>query len=481
MRKLQQDRERQKLVNVFVEEDRALFRDANGVAYADLIIKGHRETWPIKSKEFRSAYVGYLRRQLDRLVAEGSILAVGVKAAMSKSAVNTAIGDFEIRAISSTSAVRTVHVRVAGYGGDIYLDLCNANWEAVRVTAAGWSIVADPPVRFRRTHGMQPLPYPERGGTIEALRPFLNVTTNADFIMSVAWVLAAMRPSGPYPILHPYGEHGSAKTYLLRLLRSLFDPHTTATTRLPLGSRDLFIAAHNSYAQVFANVSSISNAMSDDLCRLATGEGMRTRALFTDADEALFSGERPIAIEGIDRAVVRLDLLSRSIVLEIQRLSEYVPVRVLRARFEAQWAGILGALLTMAVHGLAVLPTVRLANPPRMADFAEWSVACGLADFEAVYAANRREAIFVMLDHDPLARALRTFMAPRRQWRGIAEDLLAAIGPEAKIGGTQALADKLRRLAPALRTVGLNVVSEPRTKEQRPLLIEWVTPVTTPL
>jgi hypothetical protein len=127
MRKLQQDWERQRLVSVFVDEDRALFHDPNGTAYADLIIDGHRETWPVKSKEFRSFYLGYLQRQLDRLVAEGSILAMGVKAAMSKSAVNAAISDFEIRAISSTASVRTVHVRIAGHDSDIYIDLCNAS------------------------------------------------------------------------------------------------------------------------------------------------------------------------------------------------------------------------------------------------------------------------------------------------------------------------------------------------------------------
>src|SRR5262249_46747885 len=262
MRKPQQDRERQRLVNVFVDEDRALFHDPNGVAYADLIIGGHRETWPIKSKEFRSAYIGYLRRQFDRLVAEGSILAMGVKAAMSKRAVNEVISDFEIRAISSTSPVRDVHVRVAGHGSDIYIDLCNANWEAVRVTAAGWSIVADPPVRFRRTRGMLPLPYPERGGTIEGLRPFLNVSTDADFVMAVGWLLTAMRPQGPYPVLSLYGEQGSAKTYLLKLLRAFDDPHTVPTSRLPYGSRDLFITAHNSAVLMFANVSSIGDAMS---------------------------------------------------------------------------------------------------------------------------------------------------------------------------------------------------------------------------
>ena len=482
MRKLQQDRERQKLVNVFIgEDDRMLFRDPNGVAYADIIVDGHRQTWPIKSKEFRSAYIGYLRRQLDHLVGEGSVLAMGVKAAMSKSAVNTAIGDFEIRAISSTAAMRPVYVRVAEHGDEIYIDLCNPNWEAVRIGRTGWSIVADPPVRFRRSRGMQPLPYPERGGTIEELRPFLNVATDADFVMTVGWLLAAMRERGPFSVLSLYGEQGSAKTFFLWILRGFVDPHTVTATRLPFGSRDWFIAAYNSHVLMFANVSSMSDAMSDDLCRLATGEGARLRALFTDADEVLFSGERPIAIEGIDRAVVRLDLLSRSTVLVIPPLPRYVTMRALRAKFERQHARIFGALLTAMARGIEALPTVQLVNPPRMADFAEWGVACGLMNFEEVYAANRREAVNVMLEHDPLARAVRAFMAHRKQWQGIAEDLLGAIGSVAGIKSTQALADRLRRLAPALRMVGLNVVSEQRTKDRRPLLIERVTPVTTPL
>jgi hypothetical protein len=431
---------------------------------------------------FRGLYVGYLQRQLDRLVDEGSVLAMGMKGAMSKRAIDAAIGDFEIRAISSTAAVRSVHVRIAGHGNEIFIDLCNPSWEAVRITAAGWSIVTDPPVRFRRSRGMQSLPYPERGGTIEMLRPFLNVATDADFTMAVAWLLMAMRPPGqPFPVLSLYGEHGSAKTYLLRVLRNFIDPHTVTASRLPFGSRDLFIAAYNSHVLMFANVSKISDAMSDDLCRLATGEGARLRALFTNTDEALFGGERPIAIEGIDRAVVKLDLLSRSAVLVIPPLPRYVTTRALQGRFEKQWASIFGALLTAMARGIATLPTVELVEPPRMSDFAEWGVACGIADFEQVYAVNRREVVSVMLAHDSLARELRAFMADRKSWRGVAEELLAAIGPAAGIKSTQALADKLRRLAPALRTVGLSVASEQRTAEQRPLRIEWVTPVAMPM
>jgi hypothetical protein len=82
---------------------------------------------------------------------------------------------------------------------------------------------------------MLPLPFPTRGGKIEALRPFLNAT-GSDFTFAVAYLLAALYPHGPYPILIPYGEHGTAKTALLRKLRSLIDPHVVATSALPFSA-----------------------------------------------------------------------------------------------------------------------------------------------------------------------------------------------------------------------------------------------------
>ena len=46
---------------------------------------------------------------------------------------------------------------------------------------------------------------------------------------------------------------------------------------------------------------------------------------------------------------------------------------------------------TCSVHGVRRLPETHLAHPPRMADFAVWSVACGLDGFEGAYQANRPE------------------------------------------------------------------------------------------
>ena len=59
---------------------------------------------------------------------------------------------------------------------------------------------------------MLPLPMPMRGGSLEALTSFFNVANRNDFNLAVAWLLAAMRDGGPYPLLAVSGEQGSANT-----------------------------------------------------------------------------------------------------------------------------------------------------------------------------------------------------------------------------------------------------------------------------
>jgi hypothetical protein len=474
LRRAKQDAEKQRLINVFIDEtggDKALFRSPDGTAFADLIVAGHRETWPVRSRQFRHHYIVYLRRQFDQLVsANQPLMAMAMKSAMRRSAVSAAIDDFENRAIC-TDCVREVSVRVAGYDGEIYIDLCNAEWQAIRIISSRWSIVESPPVRFQRTDGMLPLPIPEHGGKIEALRPFLN-TTASDFVLVVAWLLAALYPRGPYPIIALYGEQGTAKTTLLRRLRRLVDPHAVETTSLPPSGRDLFIHARNSRVLMFQNLSHLSDQMSDHLCRLADGGGFRLRKLFKDSDETLFRGGRPIGFEGIANVVTRPDLQERAIISQLENLPNYKTERELDDEFERQRPSILGALLDMIVRGLEMLPVTHLVSPPRMADFAYWGAACGVENFEAAYAANRQNAILVLLAHDPAAKAVRALMAGGKRWSGIMEQLLDIVGPTTGIKSTKKLSDDLRRLAPMLRTVGVDITYEQRTAEQRGLRIE---------
>src|SRR6476620_5041846 len=91
----------------------------------------------------------------------------------------------------------------------------------------------NPPVRFRRSAGMQSLPLPLRGGSIESLAPFLNLASENDFVLVVAWLLRALRAGGPYPVLAIAGEQGSAKTVLSKLLRAVIDPSVAPVRAFP--------------------------------------------------------------------------------------------------------------------------------------------------------------------------------------------------------------------------------------------------------
>jgi hypothetical protein len=466
-RKAKLDMERRRISNRFIDTT-GLFRTPAGVGYADLNVAEVRQTWPVKSREFRFAYVRYLRGKYEAMLDMDTIQALAMGLALNKSVINEAIDTFEMQAITSP-IVRDVHARVAGHGDDIFIDLGDDGWHAVRITAMGWSVVQSPPVRFRRTNGMQPLPFPQCGTSIDMLRPLLNVSNN-DFVLVVAFLLAALQPRSPYPVLVLIGEQGSAKTSFMRILRSLVDPSVVPSSPLPLSSRDFFIAAANSHIQAFENVSRLSDTMSDHLCRLATGGGLRLRRLYTDIDETLLRTARPIMLEGIANFVTRADLMDRALILNLEQPSTRKTERALQADFEKLRPGLFGALLDLMAVGIRQLPHTHLVNPPRMADFCSLGVACGLDGFEAAYAANRQAAINVALEHDALACAVRALVAQQRMWEGTATELLDIIEPMIKVANAKVLADELRRLAPMLRTVGVELLHR-RTNTRRGITI----------
>jgi len=137
-----------------------VFHTAGGVAYADLITDGHRETWPIRSQRFRN----WVRRCY--YMATGTAAGTAV--------IRSALDLLEARA-QFDAPERAVNIRVAEHAGRLYLDLADEHWRAVEIGPDGWRVVASPPVRFRRAAGMLPLPIPVKGGSIEALAPFVNL------------------------------------------------------------------------------------------------------------------------------------------------------------------------------------------------------------------------------------------------------------------------------------------------------------------
>ena len=449
-----------------------LFHTPDGIGFADLEINGHRETWPIRSKSFR--------RWIARCFFEET------QGAPSSEPLQSALNVIEAQA-HFDSPERDVCLRIGECDDRLYLDLANESWQAVEISVDGWEVIDKPPVRFRRTAGMQALPSPQTGGSIDKLRPFLNVQAERDFVLAIAWVLAALRNQGPYPVLVLAGEQGSAKSTFCRILRWLLDPNTAPLRALPRSDHDLFIAARNAHVVAFDNVSSLAPWISDTLCRLATGGGFAVRQLYTDHDEVLFDATRPVILNGIEDIVTRPDLADRALFLTLEPIPEEqrLPEKELWAAMERERPLILGALLDAVVQGLLMLPQTHLDELPRMTDFALWATACeeGLwpeGTFWSAYHGNREEAVDTVIDADPVAGAVRAFLQGRQEWGGTATDLLAEL--DAVVGVKQssaktwpasarALSGRLRRAASFLRNVGIDVTYDREGGRKRARII----------
>jgi bifunctional DNA primase/polymerase-like protein/primase-like protein len=436
--------------------DADLFHTEDGAAFADIEVDGHVETWPVKSNGFRQ----WLLHQYF----------IKTHGAPNREAITSAIAILEARARFDAPTYQ-VHVRAAGYSGRIYLDLCDEQWRAVEINEKGWRVIDTPPVRFTRARGMLPLPIPAKGGTVDDLRRFINIKKAGDFVLLVAYVVAALRDRGPYPILALRGEEGTGKSTLVRIIRSLVDPNRVPLRTLPRDERDLYIAASNGHLLAFDNVSMLPPWLSDGLCRLASGGGFATRMLYTDQDEVLIDATRPSVLNGIEDFVARADLADRCIFIHLTPIADDKRREEgeLNAGFEAAHPAILGALLDAVAHGLREWPRTLLKAKPRMADFARWATACEGAmfkpgSFEEAYQRNRKAAIADVIDADMVAGAIRTFMCKHEEWSGTAAELGERL--EELVGERQAkskawpdspraLRARLQRTQAPLRKIGI--------------------------
>jgi hypothetical protein len=435
--------------------DWELWHTAAMDAYATVLVGDHKEHWPTRSQMFKR----FLAKQFFE--EQGK--------ALGSDAMTAAVNLVEANALFDGDE-HSVHVRVAEHEGNIYLDLCNPSWQAVQITPQGWQIIDSPPIRFRRSRGMLPLPAPERGGSVNILREFLNVDDNA-FQIVLSWLAAALRPRGPYPILALFAEQGSGKSTVGRFLRELIDPSAAPLRSEPKDARDLMIAANNSWCVAYDNLSYVPTWLSDAMCRLSTGGGFTTRELFTDQDEIIFDSQRPLLLTSIEEVATRSDLLDRCLIVDLPTIPEDQrrPEATLLKDFDKVRPLILGALLDAIAVALDRLASINLPTLPRMADFALWATAAETGfgwpsgTFMSAYQGNRESANDVALDSSVIGPPLLQLLEARGEWTGSSSELLEAIEngqgdlfrkPMGWPKNGRSLSGHLKRLSPNLRTAG---------------------------
>jgi hypothetical protein len=175
---------------------------------------------------------------------------------------------------------------------------------------------------------------------------------------------------------------------------------------------------------------------------------------------------RLLAMSSIDAGALRGDLADRLLPIELDRIDPRARRREsdLDAAVAAAAPALLGALLDLLAAMLDRLPDVRSASLPRMADFAAVLAALDAATGWSTlddYAATATDIAETVIDSDPVARAVREFVPAGGQWTGTAGELLDKITPEAPPRGwpttARAMSGAIRRITPALRTVGTTV------------------------
>jgi hypothetical protein len=241
-------------------------------------------------------------------------------------------------------------------------------------------------------------------------------------------------PNIPKPILILSGESGGAKTTTFNIIKRIVDPGSTDTIAFPKQINDLVQILDHNYVNCFDNVSSISEEVSDLICRVVTGAGYSKRALYTDDSDFIYKFKRFIGVNGINLATTRADFLDRSLIIKVKRIDD--KFRKKEADIEKELERLRPYILGYIFDTLVKVLEYRDEHPnekifengyPRMADFAEWGeiIARCLGykknEFINAYYENINSQNDEVIESSPIAEAILLFVRDREAgyiWRG---------------------------------------------------------------
>jgi energy-coupling factor transporter ATP-binding protein EcfA2 len=273
--------------------------------------------------------------------------------APSAEAFRTALYTLEARARNGESPAQRVDYRL-GFEGDpflpskIFVDLANKSGELVEITSKGWHITDNLQHNFRQDSTTLPIPRPIAGHQPLAAFATLYRLTAENRARALSWLTAALRPTGPYPILVLTGSSGSGKSALARALRLLIDPSTVPVRRLPTSDRELRRLAFNNWVLVFDRVHRIPSNISGPMILIAPHDKTST-------------------------------LANRTLTIDLPHIDAPLAEAALWSAFEALRPALTGALCDAVSTALSRIRDIEAVNVPRLPDCATWVTAAAPA------------------------------------------------------------------------------------------------------
>ncbi len=412
---------------IIEDEDIKLFKDQNNEAYISPTGDG-REVYDLDYREAQEWLSGYVMDEFDNEVLLRD---------QPKTVLETLRGYAQHRGARIPLELRTAF----DDGGNLWYDLGKS---AVCITPDGWKIDPYPPILFVRNYTQRPQVLPKTGGTIWELFDFVNVKSNEDKLLLIAFLTAALVPEINKPILALSGPAGSGKSECTKTLKNLMDPTVPPSLPPISGTMELDNLAQTSAVMAFDNLTTMNQATANHFCSLATGYGVRIRKLYTNRF-IIFEAIRPLIVNGISQVITQPDLLTRAIPIELSPIEKRIEDSELRKKFDEASPRILGAMFDLLSKALKICPTIKDRNWPRMGSFVKWGCAITAALGEGYTSETFMKAFAKVeglqhseaLNANPFADVITWFMRNKEAWSGTADELIEVLTSVSQDGDSE--------------------------------------------
>lgn len=321
-----------------------------------------------------------------------------------------------------------------------YYDLTNSTGSMIKITPDGGSIIEkDIPILFKRYTNQKAQVIPswtmdDKDDVFDKFIDLLNIKDEDNKLLLKCYIVSLIIPEIAKPILILHGEQGSAKSTLQELIKMLVDPSEVKTLTFPNSVAELVQMLSHNYVTYFDNISDLPEWVSNILCQAVTGSGFTKRALYSDDDDFVYSFKRATGVNGINLAATKADLLDRSIIIQLERISKkkIKKINEIWKEFNELKPMLLGYILDIVVKVLKFKQAgknIQLQELPRMADFAEIGeiiARCmGYPEYKfiKVYFDNINIQIDEAIEASPTSIAVINFLEKNESWIGTATKL----------------------------------------------------------
>lgn len=333
-----------------------------------------------------------------------------------------------------------IYNRVAQLDNEIWYDLGNSKWKAIKITPEKIRTVSlneDSPI-FRRTQSMYEQIIPKKGDrkALDKLAELLHIVESDRLVFKVN-LIALLLQDYPIPMIVFDGSSGSLKTTATSAIKIIIDPNGQQkednVSMIAEKQDDLIVQLNNRYLSSFDNVSYIDSKTSNILCRAITGSSNPKRKLYTDGDEVIHNFRSKIVLNGIIPTLEYPDLQSRLIIYDRETIDETnrITEKEFNEKFNKLLPYVLAQIFITLQKALSFYPKLKDEIKPktRMSDFELWGEIISRClghkhnQFLKSYNDKLNQAHISVKDSYPIIESLQIFMKDKKTYLDSASNI----------------------------------------------------------